>query len=553
MKTLNQLREFVDKLLLPSDLDATVTVVSQLPVASAEYEDQFRFLNTNILLDVDVGDGAVEKQFYASGKIYRCRKYKLVQPSTGLPAISYKWFEATFKENGALSPCEPIGEWILGPIVADNTCSVTLKWSDPANIVSPTDPSENATWAYTVIVRKNGSQPQSMFDGEIVAYSSKHNQYSRNGFIDVIPAEYKNTMKYNIFAVTRYSVATGMGDTEVKELNWTDASAAIASGKAGSIFPIGSVFTVHHATLGDVQMRVVAIDRNTPAGKTHSVTLMSDRVYVRGPYDLKELAVATTANPADGVAISTDYKASVRGNHSWEESNLRQWMNGDGRYSEQSAWDVVPDTSETSVDARYVDKNGVQIPSLIGGFATRASQSDPLTFGDLIQAVPVQTVAHDYTTPGAYKLVTTTDKCFIPSLMELRGSDPTGYPVVDGSEGTQFTYFRKEANPEDDLLDLARSIVIKDPNGACANYWLRTMETIPDPGDPSKFIVPGASGVYTVNGAAFTSPPGIYSGNYLPNKTVGCHYTAIDRDTKRETTGNLSSPGIVFCVVISNV
>ena len=66
--------------------------------------------------------------------------------------------------------------------VTNNDESVTIKWTDPENVVI-----ENitfATWEKTVIVRKEGGAPTSIKDGVVVLESTVKNQYSENGYVD---------------------------------------------------------------------------------------------------------------------------------------------------------------------------------------------------------------------------------------------------------------------------------------------------------------------------------------------------------------------------------
>ena len=55
---------------------------------------------------------------------------------------------------------------------------VSLKWSDPVDLIGL------ATWKYTRIVRKEGSQPNSAFDGELVVESGTRNQYQTTPYVD---------------------------------------------------------------------------------------------------------------------------------------------------------------------------------------------------------------------------------------------------------------------------------------------------------------------------------------------------------------------------------
>ncbi|MFR3238503.1 MAG: DUF6273 domain-containing protein [Acutalibacter sp.] len=61
---------------------------------------------------------------------------------------------------------------------------VTLTWTDPPNATSEPSGQTIATWAYTLIVRKEGSQPTGPSDGALVVKSSVRDQYKTSGFVD---------------------------------------------------------------------------------------------------------------------------------------------------------------------------------------------------------------------------------------------------------------------------------------------------------------------------------------------------------------------------------
>ena len=66
---------------------------------------------------------------------------------------------------------------------AGNT-QVALTWTDPPNATSEPSGQTIATWAYTLIVRKQGSQPTGPTDGTLVVKSSVRDQYQTTGYID---------------------------------------------------------------------------------------------------------------------------------------------------------------------------------------------------------------------------------------------------------------------------------------------------------------------------------------------------------------------------------
>lgn len=76
---------------------------------------------------------------------------------------------------------------------------VTLTWTDPEDKTSPTGQTL-ATWQYTKIIRKTGSQPANANDGELVVMSSVKNQYAATGFVDTV--ENGQTYYYAAYAYT---------------------------------------------------------------------------------------------------------------------------------------------------------------------------------------------------------------------------------------------------------------------------------------------------------------------------------------------------------------
>ena len=61
---------------------------------------------------------------------------------------------------------------------------VTLTWTDPPDKTSQPSGQTIATWSYTRIVRKTGSQPTGPHDGELVVSSSVRDQYATTGYVD---------------------------------------------------------------------------------------------------------------------------------------------------------------------------------------------------------------------------------------------------------------------------------------------------------------------------------------------------------------------------------
>lgn len=78
------------------------------------------------------------------------------------------------------NPLEPPSNFLASP----GNAKVTLTWTDPPNATVEPSGQTYATWAYTQVVRKEGSQPTGPNDGTVVVQSSVRDQYATNGFVD---------------------------------------------------------------------------------------------------------------------------------------------------------------------------------------------------------------------------------------------------------------------------------------------------------------------------------------------------------------------------------
>lgn len=112
-----------------------------------------------------------------------------------------------------INPIYTIGKRTIVPIDAPTSFSaesgngeVTLTWTDPENKSSETGQTL-ATWEYTKILRKIGSQPSNDHDGELVVLSSVKNQYQSAGYVD----EVENGQTY-YYAAYAYSAEGGVSE-----------------------------------------------------------------------------------------------------------------------------------------------------------------------------------------------------------------------------------------------------------------------------------------------------------------------------------------------------
>lgn len=243
------------------------------------------------------------------------KTYKCVKVGSG-----YEWKLVNYHEFGALDA--PFGLWATSKRDAETgRATVYIHWKDPED-------KEDAHWLYTVIVKKLGSEPTSMYDGEIVGYSSVRDQYSKKvGFVDsvdidtvddttdgddddddiidnsdhvgyVIPKSQRYF--YRVFAVTRYGVVTPSENACNPVLTWKEFQRLVQLGIGSYALDVGDVVSVkwkydgEHSTYIDFQ--VVAYDNANLADttKTHSVTFMACDVLFRGSFDCQEPEYALT-------------------------------------------------------------------------------------------------------------------------------------------------------------------------------------------------------------------------------------------------------------------
>ena len=102
---------------------------------------------------------------------------------------------------------------------------VTLTWTDPPNATSEPSGQTIATWAYTQIVRKEGSPPTGPGDGTLVVKSSVRDQYQTTGYIDTNLTNdtlyYYGAFAYNsdgVYSEGAFVSATPQAGTPLSEL-----------------------------------------------------------------------------------------------------------------------------------------------------------------------------------------------------------------------------------------------------------------------------------------------------------------------------------------------
>ena len=137
---------------------------------------------------------------------------------------------------------------------ADDT---TFKYTDPDTGVS-------FSWDHSVIVRKFGSVPTSIRDGEIVFTSTKVTD-GADGFVDVCP--YNNEeVHYQIFTVTKLGAVCTVYDPEgfvLKTLEWKDIWGLISENSVKrnlreKLLPVGTILVLpKHPLFGKIGVKVI--------------------------------------------------------------------------------------------------------------------------------------------------------------------------------------------------------------------------------------------------------------------------------------------------------
>lgn len=169
-------------------------------------------------------------------------------------------------ENGELFICTEEGEtytWIkigggLGGVplsdckalaLEEGSDQLTLKWEDPDNVVFNGE--AIAEWAGTKVVRKEGSSPENVDDGILIADSTVRNQYALEGLQDTDVVE-DTQYNYALFPYTAKNVYT-MSDANrasgslqalvyepiLADNTWEQISAVSKTGKAREIWNLG--------------------------------------------------------------------------------------------------------------------------------------------------------------------------------------------------------------------------------------------------------------------------------------------------------------------------
>lgn len=413
-----------------------------------------------------------------------------------IPANTYKcvregsqfvWKRINYREDDKLAA--PTNLW--ANTKRDETtgrATVRIHWKDPED-------TDTAHWAYSVVVRKCGGKPTSIYDGEIVGYSSIRNQYAyKDGMIDSIDAgnvdesdiidtdEGSQTVDedylyhYNVFAVTVYGQVSFDYDQACgPTLTWKKFSELIKLGIAQYAIELGDVVEIVHEDFGHICFQAVAFnnarvrDERTGLPYTpNSVTFMACDVLFRGSFDHKEKELAPTqdttwdprkiyydsdgtvivdrsvsiaaynSNPNTGTVCEKNPApfASSYGCNAWDISNSRAWLNGTTRnwFTAKTIFDQY--SSDFTRDGTYGTRTK-QFGGFLGGM--------PSDLREVLATCVVRTTVPIWRGGDGSSYEETDDIIFLPSYIELFGVDRAFPSGVCTLEGSQFDIYKRKA------------------------------------------------------------------------------------------------------------
>lgn len=416
----------------------------------------------------------------------------------------YRWKLINYREPNALAA--PTNLWANSFRDANTgRATVFVHWRDP-------DDTEDAHWKYTVLVKKKGSAPTSIYDGEVVGYSSVRNQYSgKRGMADSIdsdvvddsdiididdgapvPIPVEEQYFYNVFAVTIFDVVSFNPDAACGPLlTWKKFQELVRLGIANYALDLGDTVEVVHKDFGKIYFQVVAFNnarlRNHDTGLPYtpnSVTFMSCDVLFRGSFDHKELLLAQTTDAnwvpgkayydgnthqvipdSDKVRSLEEYNATHPGKaceanpcadaaevgcNAWDTSNARQWLNS----LEGIDWFIAKNIWDRYSDdyahhGCYSWKDTNGTIHKLSGFLGGLPEDLREVLATNITRTSVPAWRGEQT-PDYYE---TDDIIFLPSYVELFGIDRAFPEGVSRQEGSQFDiYLKKKTNTRMKLM-----------------------------------------------------------------------------------------------------
>ena len=148
--------------------------------------------------------------------------------------------------GGSSSGCYPPGN-VSNVLVSGGSKIVLIRFSDPNDSIEGA--TTLSTWSSTIIVRKKGTPPSSIKDGDIVLTNTERNKYKDEYFIDN-NVENNNIYYYRFYTISTdkvynnssdmiYKIEAKNIDSDIKNNSWDQISKASELGIASSIWNIG--------------------------------------------------------------------------------------------------------------------------------------------------------------------------------------------------------------------------------------------------------------------------------------------------------------------------
>ena len=181
---------------------------------------------------------------------------------------------------------------------------VKIKWKDPQNLT--VDNGEvMVRWKTTYLVRKAGSYPESMEDGEIVVSNQVRDYYNDNVFVDRLPLSTngeEDDYYYQFFSLSENNIIRINTEDPTAnrihpvDMDWEKISEVIKTGEALALgLNLGDVLMAHHSEFGDIPFKIMGYDMsdisykdNPNNGAIHSMTLWSNTSLCNKAFDAPE-------------------------------------------------------------------------------------------------------------------------------------------------------------------------------------------------------------------------------------------------------------------------
>jgi len=362
-----------------------------------------------------------------------------------------------------------------------------VSWTDPADITL--DGGTVAAWSRTVLVRKEGSYPESVGDGTIVAQTSlednTHSKYATELCRDMAPDPSK-TYYYKLFSETTGGAVNNLADNKLPSATALTPATIHDLSQNGTLLDylqVGDCIVINHPDFDPSPggysgqlVRFMGYDCVTPAdGYSHAAVFQFEDCLYNGTAGYKEIAFdpaesqyALTADETavtgktyytksgstytaltegtdwtagDSVPPDTWYEKNPNPNYNygcnkWVDSNLRQYLNadaaGDAWWEAKNIWDA-------------------------GSYKTRPGFLYNLPFKSLL--VPITRTIAISTVYGGGS-TTCEDKVFLPTMLEVFNSK-----INNISEGLKrWDYYTENASDATSRIKLI--------NGTPQHWWL---------------------------------------------------------------------------------